>query len=233
MIYQCYFKEDQRKQLFKSKPYKRFGLEPEVNPNLFLNCPELESKETRLQLVEYGALLWHWRNFSESSWIGFTSYRQLVKSTFVFSSVSHVDDLIKTHPVVGWGQYFMMDQKGNPISLKTQAEVCHPGINEFIEEILGSLPDEWSDMNSGFFANYWVMTKELFFDFMEYSWPLVKSALEKIENSNFYRTQNQYGTVSKDKCVGYVLERLFIFWYISRNILPFNSTKVHPLFHQV
>ena len=117
MIYQCYFKEDQRKQLFKSKPYKRFGLEPEVNPNLFLNCPELESKETRLQLVEYGALLWHWRNFSESSWIGFTSYRQLVKSIFNFSSVSYVYDLIKiTRSPSGVDAILVLDSITIPLS---------------------------------------------------------------------------------------------------------------------
>ena len=57
MIYQCYFKEDQKDKLFNSELYKPFGLEPEVNPDIVKNCPELENSSVRLNLAEYSAFL--------------------------------------------------------------------------------------------------------------------------------------------------------------------------------
>jgi len=62
MIHQCYFAEAQRVRLFQTPVYCGFGLEPEVNPDLARNCPELQEARNRPLLCEYAALLHLWRN---------------------------------------------------------------------------------------------------------------------------------------------------------------------------
>jgi len=42
MIYQCFPFVEDRINLFPDEPYQGFGLEPESNKFLSLNCPELE-----------------------------------------------------------------------------------------------------------------------------------------------------------------------------------------------
>lgn len=231
MIYQCYFNEASKQHLFTEEPYVGFGLEPEVNPEITKNCPELESPFNRLQLTEYASFLWLWRNKVKDSWIGSTSYRQLDKNPHKFRSIQEVDSLIDQHELVGWGEYTMLNKYGAPISLRRQAEVCHPGLNEYLEKLVGGLPDAWVDKCSGIFGNYWIMKNDLFIDYMEYSWPLVSESLANIADSDFYKKQQTYGSVSKDKCVGYVMERLFILWYLDRNLTPYNPTANYPIFH--
>lgn len=231
MIYQCYFNEQSKEKLFTEEPYVGFGLEPEVNPTITDNCPELESSFNRLQLTEYASYLWLWRNNVEDPWIGSTSYRQLDKSPYKFRSIKQVEDLVDKHKFIGWGEYTMLNKYGAPISLRRQADVCHPGLNKYMEELVGALPSGWSDKCSGIFSNYWVLSKDLFVDFMEYSWPLVSKSLGNITESDFYKTQQKYGTVSKDKCVGYVMERLFILWYLERGLVYHNPFANHPIFN--
>jgi len=235
MIYQLFYKPEHRADLFQNDPYKPFGLEPEVNSELLKNCDELTSHKDRLQLVEYGAFLWHWRNDTQDPWIGFTSHRQKDKTTFSFSSSDEVSKLLSEHDIVGWGKYGLLDRKGFPITLAKQAEVCHPGLNQFISEVFSrfdkKVPMRWFEDNFGFFANYWVMPKDMFHEFMEYSWPMVKWSVENITSSDYYRTQNSYGTVSREKCVGYFLERLFILWYLEKDLNPYCPTNPFPLFH--
>lgn len=233
MIYQCYFNDSSKQRLFQEEPYVGFGLEPEVNSEITLNCPELEDPFNRLQLTEYGSFLWLWRNNVDDSWVGSTSFRQLEKSLFKFKSKSQVDDLLRTHQVVGWGEFTMLDRARNPISLRKQADVCHPGLNDYMTKLLGKLPDAWDDKCSGFFANYWVMPLNLFKDYMEYSWPIIEYSLKNIKESEYYSLQTSYGTVNKDKCIGYVMERLFILWYLQRDIQPYNPGSNYPIFHNV
>ncbi len=239
MIYQCYFKKDQQATLFEEEPYEGFGLEPEVNENLFSSCPELEDSFVRLQLTEYACFLWHWRNgSSEDNWFGTTSYRQLDKFSYKFSLKKQVDDLVKNHGVVAWGEYKLFSTDHSPITLHKQAEVCHPGLNEYVEMVFNKfgykVPKRWKTDTSGFFANYWVMRKDLFNDFMEFSWPMVKWSLENVKDSDYYKKQTKYGTVSNEKATGYFMERLFILWYLLRGITPYNPSGVQaPLFHKV
>jgi len=231
MIYQCYFDENSKTKLFSEEPYVGFGLEPDTNPDLFKNCPELESSFNRLQLTEYASYLWLWRNKVNDPWIGSTSYRQLDKNPYKFRSIEQVDSLIVKNPFIGWGEYTMLNRYGAPISLRRQAEVCHPGLNEYMDELVGGLPEAWSNKSSGIFSNYWIMSNDLFQDFMDYSWPLVCNSLSNITNSNFYKQQIAYGTVSKDKCVGYVMERLFILWYLERDLTFLNPFANFPIFN--
>ena len=237
MIYQCYYKKDQEGSLFKEEPYTGFGLEPEVNENLFENCPELEDPFVRLQLTEYACFLWHWRNQNDQNWFGTTSHRQLEKFPLKFFTNQQVTDLVKDHGVVGWGQYDLYDAKGGPITLAKSTEVCHPGLNDYMDAVLKGFghetPDEWKTACSGFFANYWVMRKDLFNDFMEFSWPMVEWSLRNIKKSSYYRMQHQYGTVSNAKATGYFMERLFLIWYMKNGIKPFNPTTSQDLFHRV
>ena len=237
MIYQCYFKKDQEPTLFKEEPYTGFGVEPEVNQDLFLNCPELEEAFVRLQLTEYAAFLWHWRNDDGEDWFGTTSHRQLEKFDFKFQSKDQVDCLVKDHGVVAWGEYTLLNRLGTPISLKKQTEVCHPGLNEYMVDVLAlhghALPEAWDKTYRGFFANYWVMRKNLFKDFMEFSWPMVKWSLDNVKESDYYKKQINYGTVSNAKATGYFMERLFLIWYLNNGINPYNPFVPHPLSHNI
>jgi len=252
MIYQCYPKEEHRKKLFKQGAYKGFGLEPSVNSSLTLNCPELQDPVTRMQLTEYACFLWHWRNPGQDkdAWFGTTSFRQLEKFPLIFSSKKEVSELVKTHGIVGWGEYdcYTVTTKPSPdmikqynlnpkdlpetgafaipATLKMQADICHPGLSEYVEFMLRKfgheVPEGWDKETRGFFANYWVMTKELFHDFMQFSWPMVKWSLENIEITHYYNIQPVYGTVSNNKATGYFMERLFMLWYLIRGIKPHN-----------
>ena len=233
MINQCYFEKGQP--LFEEEPYIGFGLEPEVNHDLFQSCPELESSFNRLQLTEYASYLWHWRNTKSLKWIGSTSYRQLEKFNYKFKSIDQVESLINEHDIVAWGEYDLQNKLGMPISLSTQSKVCHHGLNEFMGMVFSKfnteVPNEWFIKTSGFFANYWVMSWGKFDDFMHFSWPMVEWALSNIKDTDYYKTQVTYGTVSPEKCVGYFMERLFILWYLSRGQKPFNPSKSQPLLH--
>lgn len=225
--------------MFTEDAYKGFGLEPEVNKLLTLNCPELKSKDTRLQLTEYACLLWHWRNpgYDSDSWVGTTSIRQSSKFPFRFKSKQEVRELLKLHPVLAWGQYTLHNQKGERISLQKSTEVCHPGLTEYMAQVLAKfgykLPSEWETDTTGFFANYWIMTKDLFQDFMSFSWPMVIWSLENISESAFYKNQPEYKTVSNAKAVCYFAERLFLVWYLLKGITPYNPGQTSQLGHGI
>ena len=236
MIYQCYPFTKDRMSLFSDEPYRGFGLEPESNKLLSLNCPELKSSYNRLQLTEYACFLWHWRNpgYDTDSWIGTTSIRQLNKFPYQFTTKKEVREAVQKHQVVGWGEYDLYSQ-GVPITLKEQAERCHPGLNDYMEQVFAdfdhSFPSAWSTFTSGFFANYWVMDKELFTDFMEFSWPMVEWSLNNVENTDYYKNHPEYGTVSRKKATGYFMERLFLLWYLKRGIVPHNPATPISLSH--
>ena len=237
MIYQCYPKKTDEENLFASPAYEGFGLEPEVNPSLFKSCPELESAEVRMQLTEYACFLWHWRNKGNpDGWFGTTSYNQLSKFDTVFKDKKEVEDLCSEHQVVGWGKYMLLNSQGHSISLETQAHICHPGLPEFIEKVFKQfgykVPSAWYTSTIGYFANYWVMTNELFYKFMEFSWPMVEWSLNNVKNTEYYNTQHNYGTVSNAKATGYFMERLFILWYMIEGLNPFGVGKLSPLYHR-
>ena len=264
MIYQCYPKKEHKSMLFSQEPYKGFGLEFPVNKRIGKNCPELNSISNRMQLTEYACFLWNWRNpeYDTDSWIGSTSYRQLDKFQHIFESKKEVEDLLADHPIIAWGEYRLIAGSSNPSpeflssfnssavarmppgatigrisTLQEQAEICHNGLNEYIEFMLPkfghTVPEGWYKENSGFFANYWVMNKDLFNDFMEFSWPMVEWSLENIKITHYYHIQKTYGTVSNAKATGYFMERLFMLWYLIRGHKPFNPSRPEDLFNNV
>jgi hypothetical protein len=237
MIYQCYFKEDQKEKLFINNPYKEFGLEPEVNNTLFLNCPELEDKNIRLQLTEYACFLWHWRNPSDNpdSWFGTTSYRQLDKTKFKFNNSKLMEKYLNKDNIISWGVYAMRNKYGNPISLAKHTDVCHPNLvktlNAGLNHFNYKIPDAFFITDVGIFANYWVLQKEEFYKFMNFSWPIVKWAFNNIHNYEYFTKEMPGNTVTKNKSVGYFMERLFVCWYLMTEKKILSVSEPMPLYH--
>lgn len=225
MIYQCYFSKGQEPMLFTSDVYAKFGLEPQVNENIAKNTPELEDPSTRLSLTEYGAFLHIYKNdvwkFDSDDWIGFTSYRQLDKTPVMFKNKDLFRHLLNStcDGFCGWGYYKTVSNAA------TQAEICHPGINQFIKDIFANfnlqIPRRFYEDKYLLFANYWAMRKEFFLDFMAWSWPIVEYAMTQ-KSHPYVSTPSPVGNVDTRKWLGYFMERLFLIWYMGRNYIPTN-----------
>lgn len=223
MIYQCYFKKEQEDRLFKTDIYAPFGLEPEVNESITLNCPELSSAKNRLNFTEYAAFLYFYRNgvncLDSDWWIGFTSYRQLDKAPVIFSNKPLFENILGkvAGGIGGWGYY-----KTNS-SAKGQADYCHPGLYSFIVDVFRDLnlkiPERFYTDKYLLFANYWAMHKDLFIDFMDWSWPIMQYAMTKGDHP-YTKTKSPIPTVSTEKWIGYFMERLFLIWYMQKNLYP-------------
>ncbi len=230
MIYQCYFNKSQKTNLFQSPVYQGFGLEPEVNPDIFIRCPELEDPVVRLQLCEYACFLWHWRNpdANPDSWFGTTSYRQLDKFDNVFHNPKAIIRVTEKNSIASWGIRNLVTTDKVPITLAQHTDSCHPGMNKFIAHVFSNysleLPDDWYAETKGVFANYWAMNRELFHSFMNFSWPLVRYALnDKYSCKNM--TDKKPFIQRNEKIAGYFAERLFILWYLKEGI-PFENIGV-------
>jgi len=212
MIYQCYFRPEQAARLFDSPLYVPFGLEPAVNPDLTRNCPELGSERVRRQLSEYGAMLHLWRNRSYvGRWIGFTSYRQLDKRPTVLTNEPRLLRQLERHEILGWG--FFDCPRGPALA----SERWHPGIVSFMAEQLAAfaevIPESFaSSCRRGLFANYWIMGDGHFESFMEWCHPKIDWALARMDSHDFLR--------SNPRALGFVMERLFIVWYLMHGMKP-------------
>lgn len=209
MIYQCYFAESQRARLFNSPLYTGFGLYSNVNPQVTRNCPEL-TEEVQARLSEYVAMIHLWRNpeLVTDSWIGFTSYRQLDKFSTVFTSRGEIEKLLGAAEVVGWGGYRFFDgPTRRPISLAEEAERQHPGLNSSLWRMLirgnEPMPNSYLVDNTGLFCNYWLMSRQNFNAYMEWSFPLVRWCLANPDN--YMRAE--------PRAMAFLVERLFICWY--------------------
>lgn len=218
MIYQCYYAPEQASRVFPHEPYRGFGLEPVVNPSLVERCPELASAATRLALTEYAALLHVWRHlpFDDDDWVGFTSYRQLDKTDFVFDSKAEVERLLAGFDFLAWHWWRVGHVRwGELTGAAAQGERSHPLLHRFTLDVLGrfgvTLPEAYLRAPEAPFANYWVMGKRRFAAYMEWSWPLVRCALE-LEHP--YKSYARSWNVRDDKrkAVGYFMERLFVIW---------------------
>lgn len=231
MIYQCYHTPENRRLLFTGSVYCGMGLEPSVNPCITDNCPELEDFSVRLALTEYAAFLYLWRNPPEDgdNWIGFTSYRQTAKTPFMFRSKWQVRRALWRHGIAGWGFHKVGQlQAGRWRGAAAQAEKSHPGIMEFLEiladEFGFEIPPRFFTDRYVSYANYWVMRKELFNRYMEWSWPKIKWCLEHrddyayLMNPNPAPFESDLNSSCQGKNVGYVMERLFIIWYMNSNL---------------
>lgn len=239
MIYTCYYAAGQEKLIYPSEVYEGFGLEPDLNKDLLTNCPELKNPSTRLQLVEYACFLWHWRNPKsiKETWIGTTSYRQSDKTLAYFDSSEDIKEITDSFKIATWGLTEMYDRNGKPLPLNKQAEICHPGISEFIEDIFEhfseEVPPKWYTETSGVFASYWAMNNKDFIKYMEYSWPKIRYALSLSKSHPYTLLENKWGTVTDEKAVGYFMERLFILWYLETGKVVKNIGKIMKVHHNV
>jgi hypothetical protein len=228
MIYQCYFKKDQEPMLFTTSAYTPFGLEPEVNKSITQNCPELEDPKVRLTLTEYSCFLWFYRNQEKlGNFFGTTSYRQLDKSKIIFNTLPTPEK----NCVISWGVSEFFDFAGYPLPMALQAEAAHPGINSYLrssmQELGHEIPKAWYLNNVCILGNYWILTKNNFINFMDFSWPLVEKALLDFKNkSHHYFTNKMNFGCDSSKAVGYYMERLFILWCIKNNLEIISSNEI-------
>lgn len=216
MIYQCFFRPEQTARLFASPAYRGFGLEPEVNPDIFRNCPELESESNRLNLVEHAAMLHLWRNPRAEShdWIGFTSYRQTDKTPFYFEDIEEIRSGLDRADVLSWGFASVSHSKIHDLTgAAAQLEFRIPGAFTYLKSKLDDfgidVPPRFLTDPAVLFANYWVMSGDHFRDFMRFMEPILLSCLEDWGKCDFLN--------SHPKAIGHVLERLIIIWYMRRN----------------
>lgn len=216
MIYQCYLKKEQKEHLFQSSEYTPFGLTPETNPTLLLNCPELEDPDNRLAFNEYACFLWFYRNQEKiPDMFGTTSYRQLDKSPYIHSDGNKLGD----HKILTWGLSRLLTINGWPLPVSLQQEAAHPGLTSYLKESLNEvhnidIPMGWFTQNEVIFGNYWLMQKSSFLEFMDFSWPLVSKALKDFKNKShrFFTNDMRFGC-DKRRSVGFFAEKIFILWY--------------------
>jgi len=229
MIYQCYFKKEHEKHIFQTDCYQGFGLEPEVNSELFINCPELEDAKTRLALAEYACFLWFYRNLDciQGDYFGTTSYRQLDKQPTIFESQSYLDSIKDPEKIVTWGMSELLDGGGFPLPISIQTEIAHPGMTSYINTVVDEVPEGWYSSNKVVFGNYWYMHKNFFVDFMDFSWPLVQQSL-KDQKHPYFSQEHNFGADRK-KAVGYFMERLFILWSLKKKHPIVVANPVTPL----
>ncbi|MDP2875353.1 MAG: hypothetical protein Q8O00_04155, partial [Holophaga sp.] len=197
------------------------------------NCPELEDPAVRLALTEYAAFLHLWRNppGDGDDWIGFTSYRQLAKTPFRFWSKWQIRWALWRHDGVGWGFHGVRrHQEGPWRGAAAQAEKEHPGIMAFLailaEKFEFEIPERFCTDRFVLFASYWVLPKKLFSAYMDWSWPIVAWCLAHRNDYDFLRNplprqvldHERLSSSNQGKNLGYVVERLFILWYINSNL---------------
>jgi hypothetical protein len=218
VIYQCYFSAEQTTRLLQHEAYRGFGLEPAVHPEITRGCPELDCERTRTALTEYAAFLHIWRNlpYDEDDWIGFTSYRQLDKTDFVFGCKVHIEALLQGCDFLAWYWWEVQHVRlGLLTGAAAQAEISHPRLHDFTVDVLGkfgiALPSGYFSEPAVPFANYWVLRKPQFAAYMDWSWPLVRHALA-IDHPYKRYAQSWNRLDDKRKAVAYFTERLFVIW---------------------
>ncbi|MFO0899239.1 MAG: hypothetical protein U0836_17585 [Pirellulales bacterium] len=223
MIYQLYPNRACESQLLSSSLYQGFGLNPAVNSALLRNCPELADDRWRTALAEYVAMLYLWRNppLDEHRWIGFTSFRQFDKVRFQLlpTDAGRIDELLDHYDVLGWG--FLRHE----LTIMQHAEYCHPGFSDCMRRLFSacgySLPSSLDRDRVGLFCNYWIVSNEMFAQYMEWSWPLVRWMLDHMDSDAFLRTSgaDHYGPL------GFVMERLFIAWYATHELCLYDLVR--------
>lgn len=207
MIWQCYFLPDHRGRLFDGEAYWGFGLDPIVNPDIVLGCPELADAATRLHLCEFAAMLWSQRNNPSEpgrDWIGFTSWRQTDKTPWRFRDATAVEAALAGVDAAAWGRMTF----GHPLAV--QAEEAHPGLTSFMVRMMhdvrgGSFSLGWLERPTGFFASYWAMRRPTFRLFMaDWMTPAIQFCLDRL-------TTDPYLT-GHPRAASYALERVFCAW---------------------
>jgi hypothetical protein len=210
MIYQFYYGNNRVQKTPFSPLYVEFDLAAINDPTCLLPIG-----------TEYVGFIHCWKNkLDNDSWIGFTSHRQIEKSgifvhygqqpaNYIFRSRDFIENKLKNVDILTWGwQHFK--------SLEYQAEESDPGITEATLKVYDVFdrcyPLEFSKKTSGIFANYWIMSKDNFNKFMEWSYPLAQWMVEHHREDPFYSLEREHRSG-----VGAILERMFMQWYILHN----------------
>lgn len=208
MIYQLYYKDDQGILPFGNQ-YIKFDL-ANITENRYL--PAIQS--------EYCGMLYHYYNPDKYDWIGFTSCRQLKKGYkgILKYDIKDITYQVQKYDILTWGYLCCGDTKfcyKKDISdLFNQTEFFHKGLMRLMNIALTqfnhrNLIELFKNTSCGIFSNYWLMSKENFNQFIEWSKPIVSWM---VSNPKLYNTSTgHYNTV------GWIIERMFIYWYLTNN----------------
>lgn len=199
VIFQCHFLPEQRAECFPHEPYRPINL-TELVPDPY----------DEAQLSEYAAMM-HLHDHPELNpdpWIGFTSFRQLRKTTHVFRTKAEVEALLAKADVVAWGLYqFVHYGTGLPVTYLEQSEILYPGMTRTLIEMMFSkglgLPDSYVKESAAASCLYFALSNASFREWMEWSRPLVTWHLE------FCRMNR---ATEKPRIVAYTHERLVSLW---------------------
>jgi hypothetical protein len=179
-------------------------------------CLECLPKEYLPELkMEYSAMVYlYHNNIDNDQWIGFTSHKQFIKnkSNFILHESNYSDTLEKlnNYDILCW-HYLQFN-----VSISQQAEKWHKNINHnitflFNEVYKESIPKNFYIDNCGCFANYWIMNKTNFYEFMDWSYNKVLKIIELSHKIKDLR-------LGKHRCNStFIIERLFLIWYMKYN----------------
>lgn len=208
MIYQLFYKHDHKVECF--------------NPNYCKLDLSTITDETYLPSIqsEYCGMLYVWMNqLDKDGWIGFTSCKQFKKRfvNIVTYRPNEIENTLQNYDIITWGFLCKQDSRFARYSfidnLFDQAEYFHPGLMNMMDKVLNEFG--YSDIiqifkstECGIYANYWLMSKDNFNTFMEWSFPIVKYM---VKNAGCNASMGHYNSI------GFAVERMFIYWYMSNN----------------
>lgn len=209
MIYQLY-------------PNHKFPCEPfsKYYSTLCLDC--LNDEYLPQLKMEYSGMMYLWNNnIDNDDWIGFTSYRQKDKSIFILEE-NNINDII---PLLNNYDILCFLYLKFKTTVSEQAEKYHPKITENTEYLFNEvykedIPNNYYTDNCGCFANYWMMSKKNFNEFMSWSYPKVLEIIRLSKEQTYF----SIGTHKSNP--GFIIERLFVIWH-----MKFNK-KIYPINHR-
>ena len=166
---------------------------------------------------EYCGIAELWlRPRDQDAWIGFTSCNQRRKKVnLILKNRDQIEGWLRQYDLITWCWYKFS------IPLCLQAEVLHPGITVVMRRLYaafgGEMPADWFTLKCGVMRNYWIMRKDTFDVFMQWSYPRVQ-----------WLVARKYGGSHKG-LAGYVAERLLILWYMEfkRTVLVPRRGEMH------
>jgi hypothetical protein len=209
MIYQFFYKNDFDTKCFNHN-YVKYDLSI-LTDSTYL--PSIQS--------EYCGMIYAWYDTNNiNDWIGFTSCRQINKGFYktVDLNNAEISDVLQNYDIITWGWLCNNDKRFASskaiTSLFDQAEFFHRGIMTLMNVALihfneKLLLDLFMNNSCGIFCNYWLMSKNNFNEFMSWSFPIVQWM---VNNPKLYDTNGGHYNI-----VGFIIERMFIYWYLSRN----------------
>ena len=162
----------------------------------------------QLCMAEYVGMWYVWKFEAGHEWVGFTSYNQLAKnkSRIIFRDKNAIPGLLNVAPfdMVSW---YWQDW-GNSWDLRSQAELCHPGINDSCKLVLGH---ELPELRAGPYANYFAMRWDDFDQYMRWSWPIMESMIATCRSHPCF-------TLERGRASSFcgLMERLLIIWQHQR-----------------